>query len=159
MTDKKENEFVATDDDVQQLIDEHFDSPPVIIDETSLVPAQTAIAAIEEIKSNPIREHTDVDYNFARDNLRKIINTSIDALRDLEQVAQDSQQPRAYEVLSLLVKTISDANKELVALHRQHIELEIKSNEGGKTVSQQQNNIFVGSTAELDELLKMMHKR
>ena len=71
---------------------------------------------------------------------------------DMLNVAQQMQHPRAYEVLATLIKTLSDTNKDLLDLHKKKRELEIgDDSQGPKTIN---NNLFVGSTAELQKLLK-----
>ena len=60
----------------------------------------------------------DADYQYARDNLRSMINAAQQSIEDLSSIASTSESPRAYEVLSTLIKTIVDANKDLLELQR-----------------------------------------
>lgn len=90
------------------------------------------------------------DFEFARSNLIAAIDKGQEALSGILDVATMSQHPRSYEVVATLVKAVSDANKDLLELQKRHKEL---TNEptGPSTVN---NNLFVGSTAELQKLLK-----
>lgn len=99
------------------------------------------------------------DYEYARQNIYGVIETGANALDALAQVAAQTQHPRAYEVLANLVKTMVEANKDLLNLRKTKIDIEKASGEdmsvgmGGNKV---QNNLFVGSTAELQKFLKDM---
>lgn len=93
----------------------------------------------------------DDDYELARANLRKIIESGGNALDDLIQLADTSQHPRAYEVIGSLIKSLSDANKDLLELSKRKRDLTGET--GTKTIN---NNLFVGSTTELQKMLKDM---
>ena len=99
------------------------------------------------------------DYEYARQNIYGVIETGANALDQLAQVAAQTQHPRAFEVLANLVKTMVEANKDLLNLRKTKLEIEKASGEsmndsmGGHKV---QNNLFVGSTAELQKFLKDM---
>jgi hypothetical protein len=99
------------------------------------------------------------DYEYARQNIYSVIETGANALDELAQVAAQTQHPRAYEVLANLVKTMVEANKDLLNIRKTKLEIEKASGEnmsdgmGGNKV---QNNLFVGSTAELQKFLKDM---
>ena len=100
------------------------------------------------------------DYEYARQNIYGVIETGANALDQLAQVAAQTQHPRAFEVLANLVKTMVEANKDLLNLRKTKIEIEKASGEnmndnsmGGNKV---QNNLFVGSTAEVQKFLKDM---
>lgn len=95
-------------------------------------------------------EHTvDADFDYARGNIIVAIEKGQEALSDMLQVAQQSQSPRAFEVVSDLVKTLSQTNKDLLELIKQ--KKIIENSDGPKTVN---NNLFVGSTTELLKLMK-----
>lgn len=97
------------------------------------------------------------DYEYARQNIYRTIETGANALDELAQVAAQSQHPRAYEVLTNLVKTMVEANKDLMHLKKTKAEIQRMSDEpvdmGGNKV---QNNLFVGSTAELQKFISGM---
>lgn len=95
-------------------------------------------------------EHTvEADFDYARGNIIVAIEKGQEALSDMLQLAQQSQSPRAFEVVSDLVKTLSQTNKDLLELMKQ--KKIIENSDGPKTVN---NNLFVGSTTELLKLMK-----
>ena len=65
-----------------------------------------------------IDETVDNDFKYARENLYNIIERGYDALNTLVDVANQSQHPRAFEVVGQLVKTLSDTNKDLLELQK-----------------------------------------
>ena len=93
----------------------------------------------------------DADYEYARDNLRSMINSAQQSIEDLSLIASTSESPRAYEVLSTLIKTIVDANKDLLELQRK---VQLLKNEGDSKPQNVTNALFVGSTSELQKLIK-----
>ena len=96
-------------------------------------------------------DEIDADYQYARDNLRSIINAAQASIEDLSSIASTSESPRAYEVLSGLIKTIVDANKDLLELQRKVKLLKQEEDSKPQNVT---NALFVGSTAELQKMLK-----
>lgn len=97
-------------------------------------------------------DHIDDDYDFARKNLRDVIHRGASALEDIIDIAQQSESPRAYEVVSTLIGQITDANKKLLELAAQKKKLkDEKQPEGPSTVN---NNLFVGNSTELLKMLK-----
>jgi len=92
------------------------------------------------------------DFEYARGNMINIIEKGSEALDGIMDVAGQSQHPRSYEVVATIIKTIADANKDLMELSKRRKELEQADPDSGpKTIN---NNLFVGSTAELQKLLK-----
>lgn len=91
------------------------------------------------------------DYDFARKNLRDIIYRGTQALDNIIDVADQSESPRAYEVVSNLMGQLTDANKKLLELAGQRKKLKEVGDEGPKTVN---NNLFVGSSADLLKMIK-----
>jgi len=89
------------------------------------------------------------DYEYARGNLVNIIEKGSEALDGIMDVASMSQHPRSYEVVSTLIKTLSDANKDLLDLAKKKKELE--GDTSPQTVNQ---NLYVGSSCELLKMLK-----
>ena len=105
-----------------------------------------------------IPSDTDVsntDFQYTRENLYNIIERGQDAMEGLLQVAQETEHPRAYEVVGQLMDKLTKANKELINLHKQIKDI----NDDGKVKTQNVTNaLFVGSTAELQKLLKAKQK-
>lgn len=94
--------------------------------------------------------HQKQDYSEIRENLKDLIESGKVALDGIIKVASESDSPRAFEVVSQLMKTSVEANKELLDVHKQMKELEKES--GAKNVTN--NAFFVGSTKELQELVQ-----
>jgi hypothetical protein len=92
------------------------------------------------------------DFEYARGNMINTIEKGNEALQGILDVAGMGQHPRAYEVAANLVKTMVEANKELLDLQKKKKEIEkIEAKANPQTVN---NNLFVGSTAELLKALK-----
>ena len=92
-------------------------------------------------------------YQQSKENLQEIIDQGKDAMEELRQIASAGQHPRAFEVYGTLLKNMVDANKELLNIQKQIREMdeEKKSSKGDTNIDKA---IFVGSTAELNKLLK-----
>lgn len=118
--------------------------------------APVEIKPVEEIK-NPITE--DNDYEYARDNLVSFIEKGKTALDDAIRIMQMSEHPRAVEVVSGLLKNISDVNKQLLDLKKMNKEIKEPSKKAGEIsqptqiANQTNNSIFVGTSADLAKLL------
>ena len=95
-------------------------------------------------------KQTDSDFEYARGNLIDIIEKGQEALSGILDVAGMSQHPRSYEVVATLINSLTAANKDLLDLSKKKQELD--GTTGNKTTVN--NNLFVGSTAELQKLLK-----
>ena len=93
------------------------------------------------------------DLDFARENLYDAVVKSQAAVEDMIQIAQQSQHPKAYEVLNSLIKTFADVSSGIADLQIKKQRLQGKPSESdeNKTVN---NNLFVGSTAELQKMLQ-----
>ena len=91
------------------------------------------------------------DYEYARGNMIAVIEKGQEALSGILDVAVMSQHPRSYEVVATLVKAVADANKDLLELAKKRKDLEKVDNGGPQTVN---NNLYLGSTADLLKLLK-----
>ena len=89
------------------------------------------------------------DYEYTRGNLRDLIDQGKETLHNLTYLANEGESPRAYEVVGQMIKTLTDTNKELLDLAKKAKELNGESNPTNVT-----NALFVGSTAELQKLLK-----
>lgn len=92
------------------------------------------------------------DYEYARRNLYDVIEKGSTALEDIIDVAKQSESPRAYEVVTNLIKTMVDANKDLLTLAKTKRDIERNSEPDQKNITN--NNLFVGSSAELLKMIK-----
>lgn len=109
------------------------------------------IVSIEPIAENFSDIQT--DYDLTRQTIRNLMRKGEDALDELIFVAKQSESPRAYEVVSGMIKNISEVTKELIELQKNMKDLSENTSKssGGVNV---QNAVFVGSTAELQKLLR-----
>jgi len=113
-----------------------------------------------EIKTNntePVASTFDQrkrDYQMVRDNLKHIIETSGVAIDGILNVASEGESPRAYEVVSQLIKTTLEANESLIGLHKQIKDIEKVGEEKEETKHVTNNALYVGSTKELLSMIK-----
>lgn len=99
----------------------------------------------------------DVDYETTRKNLHILLVQGQSALQSALDIAQSSEHPRAFEVVGNLMKQLADVNQQLLDLHRQKQKLDEPTiKDDPKKITN--NAIFVGSTAELNKLIKNMTK-
>jgi hypothetical protein len=103
---------------------------------------------IVEVKT-PIED----DAEFARGNIRNLIEKGNEAMSDLLNVAKASEHPRAYEVAAGLIKNLADLNKDLLEIQKRKRDLSPQETSSAKNINVDKA-VFVGSTAELVKLLK-----
>ena len=94
------------------------------------------------------------DYDFSRDQYQNLIEKGNDALEELLAIAKEGEQPRAFEVATQLINSLTATTKELLVLQKTKKEIE-----GSDKPVKNENNLFVGSTKELQELLKMKNNK
>ena len=128
-------------------VDDRIDE---ILEITSLVPTPEMVPEPSARIIPKTGKDDDIDYNYASENYYNLIERNQDAVEEMLEIAKQSEHPRAFEVVGQLIKSGLDANKELMALHKTKKELSIEKS-GGVNVN---NAVFVGSTAELQKLLK-----
>lgn len=95
---------------------------------------------------------TEEDFEFARDRIKKLIGTSDEAIGLMHNLAADAEHPRAFEVLGTMIKQASEMNGQLLDLQKQRKAL-VKDKEK-RQASTTNNSIFVGTTSDLQKLLK-----
>ena len=98
------------------------------------------------------KEDADKDYGSVRGNLYSIISKGNEAIDGILEVAQEGDSPRAYEVTAQMIKTVAEANKDLMDLHKKMKDIkkeEIVNNQNNTT----NNAIYVGSTKDLQDIL------
>ena len=117
-----------------------------VVDEDESLPSKKESKALEKNKDDSTR-----DYEYTRGNLYSLIEKGQEALDSIMEVAQEGQQPRAFEVVSQLIKNVADTTDKLVDLQQKMKVLKEEDPRGPSTVN---NALFVGSTAELQKLLK-----
>ena len=114
---------------------------------------------VDDVKPPIVREHRDdlpddiaKDYTYARENLYDVIEKGTSALDELVHLAKASEHPRAFEVVSQLTKTLVDANKDLLEIQKKVKSLRKEDEKKGP--NNVTNALFVGSTSELQKLIK-----
>ena len=118
--------------------------------ETSIVPKKEHKV---EVVPTTTTEQLKKDYDYTRANLYSLIEKGQEAVDGILEVAQSSDQPRAYEVAGQMIKHVGDVADKLADLHKKVNEIE---NPKGSSADKQvtNNTMFVGSTAELAKFLK-----
>ena len=109
---------------------------------------------LPEIKQNrPIKIDKDVkdDYEFSRKTYKDLIYTGTRSMDVLAELARESEHPRAFEVLAQTIKNIGDTTEKLMSLQKKKKDLTADETEKQKNVTN--NNLFVGSTTDLQRLL------
>lgn len=121
-----------------------------------LTPIEKSNDAVSQIIAHAHNDSAKQDFEIARANIHNMIDNGQEAMSKLAQIAESSQHPRAFEVLAKLMDTMLVANEKLLDLQTKIREIDasdVPTNEQAKTIN---NNLFVGSTAELQKVLKDM---
>jgi hypothetical protein len=105
-----------------------------------------------EVISEP-RNQIDDDAEFARQNIRELIEKGNDAMDNLLMVAKQSDHPRAYEVAANMLKSLTDMNKDLMEIQKRKKDLEPKQMDSSPGINVDKA-VFIGSTKELIKALK-----
>jgi hypothetical protein len=120
-----------------EKLSEIFDIEPIKYDSTEIV----------ELNKTQIED----DSEFARQNIRTLIEKGNDAIDNLLMVAKQSDHPRAYEVAANMLKSLTDMNKDLMEIQKRKRELQPKETNNSINV---EKAVFIGSTKELINALK-----
>ena len=99
------------------------------------------------------QDHQDKDYDYTRAQLYNLIDKGQEALNGALEVAQESGHPRAYEVAVAAMKHVADMAEKLQDLHKKMKDLDEEKKGPSKVTN---NAMFVGSTSELQKMLKEM---
>ena len=117
------------------------------------------IKVSDGVRNNMREKDRQGDYAEVRQNLKNIIDTGMVAIDGILSVASEGESPRAYEVVSQLIKSVTEANKDLIGLHQQMKDLDRDNPDAQRAGSITNNSIFVGSTKDLQELVKNNFKQ
>ena len=93
------------------------------------------------------------DIELAKANIENIINLGDDAVREMTEIAKQSESPRAFEVVSTLMKTLLDANKDYVEMSTKRRYAKEEDPSADKSTNVTNNNLIV-STADLLKMIK-----
>ena len=103
------------------------------------------------IKRDNNLEDVDADYKYQRENFYRLVERGQDAIDGILELAKESEHPRSYEVAGNLIKQVADVTEKLGDLQVKMQKLKEVPNNAPKNVT---NALFVGSTAELQKMLK-----
>ena len=126
-------------------VDEHLDEVLGIVEKP-----KKEIVKTERVVPAVTNDDSETDFQYARENLYNLIERGQDGLEEMLEIAKSSEHPRAMEVFGQLIGKLTETNKELLNLHKTKKDIS-QETPGPKNVS---NNLFVGSTAELQKFLK-----
>jgi len=117
---------------------------------SEIVEVESSIKKPEIVKSKDV--DIEKDYEYSRANLYSLIEKGQEAINGIMEVAGEGGSPRAYEVAGQLIKSVADTTDKLIDLQKKLKDVE---DESKKTTNNVTNNaVFVGSTSELQKMLK-----
>ena len=96
-------------------------------------------------------EDAEADYKYSRENFYNLVERGQDAITGILDLAKESEHPRTYEVAGQLIKTVSEVTERLADLQEKMKRLKEVPDNAPRSVT---NALFVGSTKELQALLK-----
>jgi hypothetical protein len=96
-------------------------------------------------------EDIDADYKYQRENFYRLVEQGSNAIEGILELAKEGEHPRAYEVAGQLIKNVAEVTEKLGDLQEKMKKLKEVPNNAPKSVT---NALFVGSTAELQKMLK-----
>jgi len=150
-----DNEQLLLSNEDESLINSFIDAD---VEQSSfhLIDSQMPDETLPVVYEDYTSESFDKDFDFIRKNLKDVIANGTTALNRMILVAQESQHPRAYEVVATLMKALADINKDLLDSHKKKYETNtLKGTSNVTNTTNIQNNVvFSGSTSELSKLLK-----
>ena len=114
-------------------------------------------AEVTPERTQPVKGKDEVqdDYEYARSNLYSLVDKGQEAVNGALDLAMSSDHPRAYEVAGQLIKNVGDVADKLMALQKDR--KNVKEESAKKVVTN--NSLFVGSTADLQMMLKKASKK
>ena len=103
------------------------------------------------LKPSSNEDDIDNDYKYQRENFYNLVERGQDAIEGILEIAKESDHPRTYEVAGNLIKQVAEVTEKLGDLQEKMRKLKEVPNSAPKNVT---NALFVGSTAELQKMLK-----
>jgi hypothetical protein len=123
-----------------------------IFDVTPVEQKEFELTKTKESNENlDLKQDLNDAYQQSKDNLQDLIDQGKEAMDEILEIAKAGQHPRAFEVYGTLLKNVVEANRELLSIQKQMRDIGGKKKEGDTNIDKA---IFVGSTAELNKLLK-----
>lgn len=120
----------------------------------SSAPIHAIVVSIDRkpLEDERLEKDLSTDYETVRKNLRELVDVGKGALDGVLAVALEGDSPRAYEVVAMMIKTLSEANREVLDLHDKVKKIR-KQEVITNNVSNTTNSIYVGSTKELQDII------
>ena len=122
-----------------------------ILDIESDIKEKTAV-----VKLPDRTENVETDYRYARENLYNLVERGQDAIDGILELSKETEHPRAYEVAGQVLKSTADIADKLMDLQKKVKDIEEVDTKQPQQVTN--NSLFVGSTAELQKMLKQSMK-
>ena len=116
---------------------------------TDVVETATSTVTLPQVRKPD--EESDNDYKYQRENFYRLVERGQDAIDGILELAKESEHPRSYEVAGQLIKNGADVTEKLGELQLKMQKLKEVPNNAPKNVT---NALFVGSTSELQKMLK-----
>ena len=131
-----------------QIIDEALGV--IEIDQVNKAIAENKITVPKTVVKSD-EDDIDNDYKYQRENFYNLVERGQDAIDGILEIAKESEHPRTYEVAGNLIKQVAEVTEKLGDLQEKMRKLKEVPNSAPKNVT---NALFVGSTAELQKMLK-----
>jgi len=112
---------------------------------------------VTSVDTTSTKEQLKKDYEYTRGHLYSLVEKGQEAVDGILELAQESDQPRAFEVAGQLIKHVGDVADKLVDLQKKVNEIENPKKD--KQVNTTNNTMFVGSTADLAKFLKQQRDK
>ena len=109
------------------------------------------VARVQEVKPVVKTDNEGNDFEYQRQNFYSLVEKGQDAIEGILDLARESEHPRTYEVAGQLIKNVAEVTEKLGDLHLKMQKLKDLPDKGPKNVT---NALFVGSTTELQKMLK-----
>jgi len=132
-------------------VEKDMDTLAKFVDEAST----EVIEPKKQDERSATKEQIRQDYEMSRAQLHSLVMKGQEAIDGILELAHESEQPRAYEVAGQLIKHVGDVTDKLMDLQKKLLEVEEPKSKGPSNVT---NALFVGSTADLQKLLKQQTK-
>tara|TARA_R100001015_G_scaffold19140_1_gene15117 strand:- start:1234 stop:1698 length:465 start_codon:yes stop_codon:yes gene_type:complete len=139
---EQDRPFNAHADPIANALDISPNTAPLSLHSSKDVPANVPATGTEA---------TEKDVEYARENLYHLAERGRDALDGILDLANQSQHPRAYEVVGQLIKTLTDTNEKIVDIQAKAKDILSDPKKAGP--DKVTNNLFVGTNADLTKLL------
>lgn len=143
-------------------MNDQFENLNAALDSESFeIPVPDTAEIVATKLNTDIEDTLTSDHEYARENLYGLIEKGQTALDDLLQLAKGSQNHRTYEVAATMMKNLADITDKLLLAQKIHNDIDTSNENVGKKTSGPStvnNSVFIGSTVELQKILKDLNK-